>query len=111
MRVSLYVGGFPSDTASVYPRLGYHRPVRNSHFQWDSEHLGQAARGFLGSYEIYVYRRVGELGGLFKTYKLPLRRFVLKGQSIVRRWRRKRISPPNRLIEMDHRSGHHAAII
>ena len=72
MRVSLYVGGFPSDTASVYPRLGYHRPVRNSNFQRDSEHLGQAARGFLGSYEIYVYKRVGGLGGLFKTYKLPL---------------------------------------
>ena len=111
MRVSLYVGGLPSDTASVYPQLGYHRPLRNSHFQWDSEHLGQAARGFLGSYEIYVYKRVGELGGLFKTYKLPLWPFMLKGQSIVRRWRRKRISPPNRLIEMDHRSGHHAAII
>ena len=72
MQFSLYLGCFPSDTASVYPRLAYHRPMRNSHFQWDSEHLGQAARGFLGSYEIYVYKRVGELGGLFKTYKLPL---------------------------------------
>ena len=102
MRVSLYVGGFPSDTASVYPRLGYHRPLRT---------LGRPPEVFLGSYEIYVYKRVGELGGLFKTYKLPLWPFMLKGQSIVRRWRRKRISPPNRLIEMDHRSGHHAAII
>ena len=111
MQVSFYLVNFPSDTASAYPRSDHHRPLRNSHLQWYSEHLRQAVNGFLGHYKVHAYKRVGELGSLFKTYKLPLRRFVLKGQSIVRRWRRKRISSPNRLIEMDYRPGHHAAIV
>ena len=103
--------GFPSDRASLYPRLGHHPPRRNSNFKWDFGRLGQALNGSLGRYEIYVFKRVGALGGLFKTHKLPLQPFALKGQSIVGRWRRKGISTPNRLIEMDNRSGHHAAIV
>ena len=69
IQIILCLGGFPSDRASLYPRLGHHRPLRNSHFQWDFEHLGQALNGSLGRYEIYVSKRVGALGGLFKTVR------------------------------------------
>ena len=59
MQVSLNLGGFSSDTASVYPLLRYHRPLRNLNFQWASEHLGQADNSVLGGYEVYAYKMVG----------------------------------------------------